>query len=381
MSKEGERKIIQSSADGDLSDQSVTRDSRGRVRWRLPGNTDEENLALGIQNIQGLFLKRFPEFIERYPRGEDGTIIEVKREEARDYILEQVTPTRNFSYTFGSSPGNIVRTPYFGGSYRQVLELSFVPWGIDFEFDKKIRKPEDDEWQMTVQEFATKYGLGSDTINSLIEDSQINNVVRFNSNGLECNYYREKDLLSICNDIRVLPQIDRVTEGYVDEEGNIWRTRMYFSRQGYSKYIAERLGRNIRSIKGRTNVGNRVTLYHEGDLLQALNHISSLPQVDQQTGEYIDRHKEVFITLSTFCKEQKVHGDTLRRRISFLSHIEGKDKTGRVTKLYNKSDLTKVLQNFREDNSKKSIKDTPNISLSPDEANNELLQFLEVEGE
>lgn len=110
----------------------VLRDKRGRVVWKLPGNTPEENEQLGIRNIQARFLEQFPEFNELFPRGEDGKIMEEKREEAKFFIVEHLGLIEKFQKVMGDSKRSI---SYFQRNYRVALSKSFEDWGIQFDWN------------------------------------------------------------------------------------------------------------------------------------------------------------------------------------------------------------------------------------------------------
>jgi len=112
---------------------TVLRDAQGRVRWKLPENTPEENEQLGIRNVQGLFLEQFPEFNDLFPRGEDGRITGDKKEEAKKFIMGKIGRSKNFTIHIGSPPLNKRSTPYFEGSYFTAIRKSFSLWGIEFE--------------------------------------------------------------------------------------------------------------------------------------------------------------------------------------------------------------------------------------------------------
>lgn len=111
---------------------TVLRDARGKVVWKLAGNTPEQNEQLGIQNIQCLFLQEFPKFNEDFPRRKDGKIAKNRREEAKGFIRERIQTQEDF-YTIltASSAANRRNTPYFDGSYIVALQKAFAPWGID----------------------------------------------------------------------------------------------------------------------------------------------------------------------------------------------------------------------------------------------------------
>ncbi|MDP3987594.1 MAG: hypothetical protein Q8P80_00415 [Candidatus Levybacteria bacterium] len=117
---------------------SVLRDNKGRIRWKLKGNTDEQNGELAIRNIQGLFLEKFPEFDGMFPRQEDGKILENKREEARDFILESVGTYHKFISVIGfTAADSKISVPYLEGSFKVAIRKSFISWGIKFQFDKE----------------------------------------------------------------------------------------------------------------------------------------------------------------------------------------------------------------------------------------------------
>lgn len=110
----------------------ITRDRRGKLRWRIPSYSQEENEQVGIRNIQGLFLERFPEFESEFIDG-NGMVTEDKSSQAQSFILDNIGVSRKFIEVFGSSPLNSIVSPYFGGAYMTVLGKSFAQWGLDFE--------------------------------------------------------------------------------------------------------------------------------------------------------------------------------------------------------------------------------------------------------
>lgn len=110
----------------------------GRVAWRLPNNTPEENEQIGIHNVQGLFLRRFPEFNERFPRNEDGKIAEDKKEEAKNFILEKIGGLNECISIFKNTISNRKNAPYFNGSYKIAVQRSFSPWDINIAEDEFV---------------------------------------------------------------------------------------------------------------------------------------------------------------------------------------------------------------------------------------------------
>lgn len=111
---------------------SIVRNSRGQIRWNFPDNTPEQNLHLGVGNIQAIFLEKNPEFDALFPRGQEGQISEGKREEAKTFIEEHIGNDTEFGKFIRLSPVAKTTCPYFEGSLRRAIEQSFSPWGIEF---------------------------------------------------------------------------------------------------------------------------------------------------------------------------------------------------------------------------------------------------------
>ena len=132
MSKESETNIV---SEKKPESYAVTRNAKG-IRWVLLNNTPEQNEQLGIRNIHGLFLERYPEFNDLYPRGEDGKIAEDKIETAKTFVLERMGKIKDFSSILGRSAISRRVAPYFEGSHLVALEKSFKPWGINFPYQR-----------------------------------------------------------------------------------------------------------------------------------------------------------------------------------------------------------------------------------------------------
>lgn len=120
---------------------TVLRDRRG-VRWNLHAGTPEENEQLGIRSIQGLFLERFPEFLELFSFGEDGKISEEKQEEAKEFITRTIDTRKKFVDYFGNTPLQ-AKVPYFEGSYIKAIQKSFGPWGIQIHTESATQLNDD----------------------------------------------------------------------------------------------------------------------------------------------------------------------------------------------------------------------------------------------
>lgn len=120
---------------GDLQaqypDMSISR--KRLLSWTKPGFTDEQNLQLGINNIQMLFLERFPQFKELFEFDEDGKIREDQRSAARAFLMENLVSYRRFTSVMGSRFLNQNTAPYFKGSHFKAVKESFEPLGIEFD--------------------------------------------------------------------------------------------------------------------------------------------------------------------------------------------------------------------------------------------------------
>lgn len=118
---------------------------RGKVRWTLPGNTPRQNGELAINNMQALFLERFPEFIELFPLGDDGKIAQDYKEDATIFIYQRVGSKQSFQSVISSTPiskDSKRHTSLLDRSYIVVMRRVFEPWGIEFpETNQKHANP------------------------------------------------------------------------------------------------------------------------------------------------------------------------------------------------------------------------------------------------
>lgn len=115
----------------------IPRDRRGRIRWTLPGNTMEENLELGIRNIQLIFLAKYSDFDTKFPRLENGQVADKSRGGAADFIAEKLSRREDFKALFGPSALHKRVAPYFSGRHQLILQTAFERWGLDLQFQTK----------------------------------------------------------------------------------------------------------------------------------------------------------------------------------------------------------------------------------------------------
>lgn len=109
---------------------------RGKfVVWSQAGNSPEEDIGLGIRNIQGFFLERFPEFKGFLSINDDESlgIPSDKAQAAKRFILERIGSKGKFIEALGGSPTSPIVAPYFKSSYRSIIATSFASWGVSFQ--------------------------------------------------------------------------------------------------------------------------------------------------------------------------------------------------------------------------------------------------------
>lgn len=119
----------------------VLRDEHGRIVWKLPNNTADQNLQLGIRNIQGLFLLRFPGFGAFLVLNSDGNfeVAKDKKEEAENFFHINIPGQKAFHKIMGGSASSKKIAPYFEGSFQKALTFSFTPWGVTINFKNRGR--------------------------------------------------------------------------------------------------------------------------------------------------------------------------------------------------------------------------------------------------
>lgn len=117
----------------------VLRDEHGRIIWKLPGNTPDQNLQLGIRNVQGLFLLKFPQFGDFFVLNPEGNVevAQEKKEDSVNFVLDNLPDQKAFHRIIGGSATNKRVAPYFGGSFQQALTISFASLGVSLDFKRR----------------------------------------------------------------------------------------------------------------------------------------------------------------------------------------------------------------------------------------------------
>lgn len=137
-----------------------TIETKSGILWKLPENSSEENTDLGISNVQALFLKKYPEFIQFLEQDERRIhVVEGKKGEAIAY-LKSVLGTQD--QLIDLCGGTVVQNSYFGNG-RRAVQLSFEKWGIKADFIvKQAGYWSAETIRSEVEKFFREHGLLSD---------------------------------------------------------------------------------------------------------------------------------------------------------------------------------------------------------------------------
>lgn len=344
----------------------VTRDARGRILWKLPGNTTEQNEQLGIANIQALFLEKFPEFNGLFPKGEDGKILEEKRDEAERFIIDHLVSRKSFTGSFGSSPTSRRLCSYFLGSHLIVITRSFASWGLNLQesnpwifiqVDDETEKYIDQQgkaWTPT-QFFLRKFGIGSKLLACHLRE--VDSIDGRSRTGQKTNLYNEEQVNQQLRNLISLPKVDKTDGIYTDSDGERWAPAYYFFRKlsGVGNGTVSKLLEKTRSIKGRGKSGFEVTLFNHQEAVDVLKAYLEPPIVDKETFKYTDEEGESWVTIATLSKELGLSHSSLSIRLNGVSFINGKDVSGHKAVLFNEKEAKKKLQ---------GIVDLPHVSDS-----------------
>lgn len=152
---------------------TLLRDERGRIRWTLPGNTPEQNLLIGIKNVQIIFLEKFPEFSDLYLARSEFQTDRSVRLDAKGYILQRIGRQKQVFGVFGH---HIRTAPYFNGSTVIIAQQLLKSWDIPFSFrdfkagkdlwsgktEEEVIKTMQDIWLEEFPDFLQSFPFGED---------------------------------------------------------------------------------------------------------------------------------------------------------------------------------------------------------------------------
>lgn len=345
--------MINSECSGmDLSKRpQVLQNKYGKVQWRLQGYSLEENLRIGIQNIQALFLDFFPEFEDSFPRGVEGTIEITKRDQAKQFILMKLRG-RSLASVFGGSIISRVSAPYFNGSITYGVQLAFREWGIDLEaqtFQEKkklvmstLYDDEGNTW-VTTDQLRERYNLDYRTIYKYLK-----NVISRNSKGLNgrpAKYFLETEAIEELRRIIDLPKANLENQVIIDENGKKWvssgslASLMNLNRSNISRLLV-----GLDSITGRNIKGNPIQYYDEVESLKRLQRFYQLPFVNKDN-VFHDENGEAWAVVNNLLSDKlQMNIATLKANLERVRKIKGRNKRGRLCFLYNLQEAIEKLE-------------------------------------
>jgi SNF2 family DNA or RNA helicase/ubiquinone/menaquinone biosynthesis C-methylase UbiE len=160
----------------------------------------------------------------------------------------------------------------------------------------------------------------------------------------EVNLYNLTESQEIITSYQNLPQVDKETGAYIDENGDRWVPQRHFrnlSGMGSSTFVKYIDG--VSAITGRSKGGHVVTLYKESEVNYRLSGLLNLPQVDKETKRYINATGESYISASVFSRENHIASSTLDQYLADVRGISGRDSMNHQITLYSESELRKIL--------------------------------------
>ncbi len=347
----------------------VTRDNRGRFVWNLSGNTPEQNEQLGISNVQGLFLEKFPVFNELFPREEDGTISKDKIEEAEKFITERIGKSRQFRVIISGTVLNKGQVPYFEGSFAIAIRKAFSPWGLYLDGLKNVNSQEN-RW-MTLGDARKKIGVSRETAVALLES--IPSKEGRTKNGRRTTLYDKNAVERLAEDYVSASITDRVT-GLARDNSNT----MFVSLQALSSEsklsipTLIKLLQEVKTIHGRNHRNQPLTLYELIEAREKISNFLALPEINQETNVYIDENNTRWISVSTFIKNSGRSGffGVLRNRLNDIPTRRGRGKNNIPLTLVDETQANKVLERLNQGKG----------FWTPDRIEQDALEFYRVNG-
>ncbi|MBI2327226.1 hypothetical protein HYU92_02800 [Candidatus Curtissbacteria bacterium] len=328
---------------------SILRDKGGRIRWSLPGNSEEENLMLGIKNIRAIFLERYPEFNELFPKGEDEKIIEDKRGQAEEFILDRIGKRQEFVALTGESPFSKNTVPYFQGSYHFVLEKSFNPWGLDLSLpkvDKETRWTDanGNNWASSYF-FRKNFKINGPTLSKRLIG--VPSRAGVGLKGHEIRLYNEAEVSRRINEFFALPQVDSSIGQYQNEDGECWAPANYFKvNHGLSAEKLSKFMQGVRSIAGRDGVGHETILYNVPEVTSQINNFLLLPRVNNETGSYTENSTSSWVSRRVLRSRFQVSGTSLSSLLVDVPQIQGRSRVGAEVVLFDESKASEKISEF-----------------------------------
>ncbi len=347
---------------------SVLRDKRGRIIWQLPEYTPEQNEELGIRNVQALFLEKFPEFDERFPRTDKGMVPEDKKIGAKEFILGTIGSREQFRSMIIRSPHSV---PYFERSHLAAIQKSFTPWGLNFtEFI-----PVDRDQFVPVIYIRKKFRISSYTAKQLLE--KVTSISGPGKKGKITIFYEKDAAEKVIKAFLALPTVDRQSSRFADGRGETWVSLYDLSEElGIDQKTLKTLTKTVQSIQGRGRKKKKISLYKESEVRKLADSFLSLQHVNQETGEYTDENNVKWVGAWNLSNKvgRQIYS-ILNNRIS-IPTMQARGRNSKIIKLFNEEIALQVLEQIEAAKRQKQ-----NPEISPEDANEELMRFLEVKDE
>lgn len=197
-----------------------------------------------------------------------------------------------------------------------------------------------DKWA-PLNQFRKDFGLQHGLIKSHITE------IRFLSgragNGRPTNLYHVGDVTSRFSDYITLP---------IPEEGqrtNYVPTSILMEESGISnrktllRYLSE-----VPKMRGKAGNGHITMLYQENQAKEQLAKFLSLPQVSTGSNIYSDQESKEWIPLRVLNRESHLSYSALSRLLEDVSAIDGRDHSGKVTKLFPRTEALQKIAPFTQ---------------------------------
>lgn len=229
--------------------------------------------------------------------------------------------------------------------------------------DEKVRQRIDPETRLytdedgrewTTKEHLSKgiLGISSSTLNKYIEQHNVESRPGFDNKNSATTLYPVNGFNELHETFLALPRVDPESGIYTDVEGKEWVAQTTAADQlGIPRrVIIDTLSKHqVASIVGRDRGGKVVRLYEFLPLMAfvraSIEGKEKLPQVDSETGVYVDHEANEWITVS---KAVAIFGTSIAfiqkvTESQKIRTVAGRDQSGRSTTLYNLQELYEIM--------------------------------------
>lgn len=228
----------------------------------------------------------------------------------------------------------------------------------------------DDNTWVTARFLRDKYRFSYQTIYRVLEDGQ--RLRGRGLNGQEVIFYNEDEAVSKLEQIN-LPRVDGQTSLYIDGIGQAWGNIDFFRKNLTigSKAILNNLKRwGVPTMRARTKYGAEVDVFVVTESVEKLRALAALPQLDKETGKYIDESGQCWVTAKFLRNNFGMPSYGVTTYLGDVTSIEGRDSHGRPTTLYSETQAIQAIKDKKGNSGRETI-------ISPDRANEQLRRLLE----